>query len=61
MLPLAGGPSTGASSCRCRTTATPEDSDSTAAPPAKAKRARKASKRATKKSDPRPMFKDAHE
>jgi hypothetical protein len=38
--------------------ATAEDSDSTAAPPAKAKRAKKASKRATKQSAPRPMFDD---
>jgi hypothetical protein len=38
--------------------ATAEGSDSTAAPPAKAKRAKKASKRATKKSAPRPMFDD---
>jgi hypothetical protein len=36
--------------------ATAEGSDSTAAPPAKAKRAKKASKRATKQSAPRPMF-----
>jgi hypothetical protein len=41
--------------------ATPEDSDSTAAPPAKAKRAKKDSKRATKKSALRPMFDEADE
>jgi hypothetical protein len=43
------------------TTARPESDDndeSTATPPAKAKRAKKASKRATKKSAPRPMFDD---
>jgi hypothetical protein len=46
------------------TTARPESDDndeSTATPPAKAKRAKKASKRATKKSSPRPMFDDALE
>jgi hypothetical protein len=38
--------------------ATAEDSESTAAPPAKAKRIKKASERATKKSTPRPIFAD---
>jgi hypothetical protein len=44
---------------RAPDSATPEDSDSTAALPVKAKRAKKASKRTTKKSAPRPMFDEA--
>ena len=48
----------GATPSRAPDSATAEDANSTAAPPAKAKRAKKASKRATKKSAPRPMFDD---
>ncbi len=51
----------GAIPARAPDSATSEDTDSTAAPLPKAKRAKKASKRATKKSAPRSMFDDADE